>query len=129
MGFWAGVQHGSEFLVSSAYVPRQLAGETDGGCLVMVDGEQLFQMNVWLHSHHLTLVAQLHSHPTDAYHSVTDDDFAVMTCTGGLSIVVPDYAVHSFSLITAAIYRLQPAGSWTELSAVEAGALIQIIES
>jgi len=129
MGFWAGVQHGREFLVSSAYVPRQLAGEMDGGCLVMVDGEQLFQMNVWLHANHLTLVAQLHSHPTDAYHSVTDDDFAVMTRTGGLSIVVPDYAVNAFSLTSAAIYRLQPVGSWTELSAVEAGVLIQIIES
>jgi hypothetical protein len=128
VGFWAGTLVGAEFFVTASYVPKQFAGELEGGSLVMVDGDQLFQMNVWLHSNRLTLIAQVHSHPSEAYHSKTDDDFPIMARVGGLSIVVPDYAAAPFSLTTAAFYRLQRHGHWHELSLHEVAALIEIIK-
>jgi len=84
-------------------------------------------MNVILHKHGWNLIAQVHSHPGEAYHSDTDDDLAVINQLGGLSIVVPDFAREDFSLETAAVYRRVPDNAWLELSPVEAKSLIEII--
>lgn len=126
VGFWAGTQEDETFDVRAAYIPRQLAGRSDDGVMVMIPGDELFRMNVWLHQQRLTLIAQVHSHPGRAYHSETDDDFAVMSRVGGLSIVVPDYARRPFSLAFAAVYRLREMGRWVPLRAREVAALIVI---
>lgn len=128
VGFWAGTQQETHFVVTAVYLPGQRAGNLGGGCVVMVDGDELFRMNVWLHENRLTLIAQLHSHPGDAYHSDTDDDYPVMTRTGGLSLVIPDYARDAFSLATAAVYRLTANIGWQHLSEPEVAALIQVVE-
>jgi hypothetical protein len=128
VGFWAGVQENAVFHVHAGYVPKQLAGEMDGGSLVMVDGDELFRMNVWLHEHRLTLIAQVHSHPADAYHSDTDEEYPVMSRVGGLSIVVPDYAGADFDLVSAAVYRLGRERDWRALSVEDTIALIEIVE-
>ena len=48
-----------------------------------------------------TLGGQAHSHPTDAYHSDTDDHLALVTLLGAISLVVPDFAA-----------RRQPSADW-----------------
>jgi proteasome lid subunit RPN8/RPN11 len=126
VGFWAGQVEGDTFLVRAAVVPAQWGQRSQSGVSVVVGGDELFRMNVWLHKNGLTLIAQLHSHPGDAYHSETDDDFAIMTRVGGLSIVVPNFAREPFSFDTAAIYRLAEKGQWSSLTSDEARALIHI---
>ena len=126
VGFWAGVQLAEIAEVKASYIPRQVAVEADGGIMVVIPGDELFRMNVWLHQQGLTLIAQIHSHPGDAYHSDTDDEFAVMSRVGGLSIVVPDFAQLPFTLNTAAVYRLQLSGIWVALNEDEVDALITI---
>ena len=128
VGFWVGEPVGTQFEVRAAYIPKQHAGGLDGGCLVLIEGDELFAMNVWLHSHRMTIIAQLHSHPAAAYHSDTDEDFPVMTREGGLSIVIPDYAASEFSLGAAVVYRMRQDAQWQKLSALEAATLIDITE-
>ena len=60
---------------------------------------ELPRLNVLLHERNLTLVAQLHSHPTNAYHSSTDDTYPIVTRAGRISLVVPDFALQQ-DLIT-----------------------------
>ena len=128
VGFWAGIIEGDEFVVQAALVPPQTTGHMQNGLAVVVSGDALFRMNVWLHKNEMTTVAQIHSHPGDAYHSDTDDDYAVMTRVGGLSIVIPNFAREEFSLDTAVVHRLEPDGSWKVLPAAEAKTLIHIEE-
>jgi hypothetical protein len=128
VGFWAGDLENDVFQVRAAVVPAQYGQRGAAGVSVMVNGDELFRMNVWLHKNQLQLIAQLHSHPTEAYHSDTDDDYAIMTRIGGLSIVVPNFAREPFSLNSAAIYRLAQDGSWARVSASDAHELIQIVE-
>lgn len=128
MGFWAGVVHGTRARVEAGYVPRQMSGNAGDGLAVMVPGDELFRMNVWLHEHRLRLIAQVHSHPTDAYHSETDDDYAVITETGGLSIVVPDFAMQPFHLDRLAVYRYSNAADWVELTQDQVTSLITLEE-
>lgn len=126
VGFWAGSLRETVFEVDVAYVPKQLSGRMGGGVLVLISGDELFRMNTWLHRSGKTIIAQLHSHPGSAYHSDTDDEFAVITQSGALSIVVPDYAKEAFDLRRLAVYRLSTSGKWQQLPANDVEGLITI---
>jgi len=126
VGFWVGQVRNREAVVEAAFIPRQTTGETDTGLVVVIEGDELFRMNVILHKHGWVLVAQVHSHPGEAYHSETDDDLAVVSQVGGLSIVIPDFARRGFTLEEAAVYRRVPGNTWVELSPVQAKLLIDI---
>lgn len=116
--FWSGRPTGSaEFAVEAVHVPTQRAFKTRKGLLVRVEGDALHRMNAWLYEHEQVLIAQVHAHPTDAYHSETDDSFPVVTSEGGLSIVVPDFCKHGLITPETAIYRLSTSG-WVEDSRV-----------
>ncbi len=128
MALWAGEHLESTFLVRATLVPRQTGHRGEDGVCVAVDGDELHRINVWLYEHKLTLVAQLHSHPTAAYHSETDDTFPIVAAAGGLSLVVPDFAVRPFNLAKCAVYRLLPPKGWLRLKGVEVQRLIHIVD-
>ena len=88
--------------------------------------EKLHRINVWLYRNGLTLIAQIHSHPGRAYHSSTDDEFAVATTVGCFSLVVPDFATGSFEIDRLASYRLDASGVWREVPPSRAARTIVI---
>lgn len=128
VGFWAGRREGDVFQVEAALMPPQRGVSSIDGIGVVVAGDDLFRMNVWLHAQRLTLIAQIHSHPGDAYHSSTDDDLAIVTKVGSLSIVVPDFARLVFDLSCVAAYRLEAQGSWNSLTSAELASLVEVGE-
>src|SRR5688572_21317567 len=69
IALWAGVLEGEFFYVRETIIPVQTALFFDTGICATVNGTELHRINVWLYQHRMTLVAQLHSHPTEAYHS------------------------------------------------------------
>jgi len=107
---WSGTIVDDVAQVRSAHVPRQTSYKTRDGLLVRVPGDALHELNVWLFDNSETLVAQVHAHPTDAYHSDTDDTYPIVTAVGGLSIVVPDFARHGLDCAGTAVYRLTDNG-------------------
>jgi hypothetical protein len=108
---------GSTAHITGHHVPEQTAHKTDEGLLVTVDGDALFQLNRDLYKRGEVLCGQVHSHPTDAYHSDTDDHFALVTLLGALSVVVPDFVVGGRKAMDRwAWYRLIGAGKWAELT-------------
>lgn len=116
---WGGVvrQGGAEIAFRSGLVPAQQAHNTGGGLLVTVDGDALFAVNRTFYGKGEILAAQVHSHPTDAYHSDTDDCFSLVTLAGALSVVVPDFAVAGLDgLRRWAWYRLTGEAQWEELT-------------
>jgi hypothetical protein len=97
----------------SAYFPRQTASRSDEGLLVLVEGDALFRVNRAFYEQGLLLAGQVHSHPTDAYHSTTDDSFPLMTLIGGLSAVVPDFGAGGREALDRwAWYRLIGPAQW-----------------
>lgn len=112
---WAGTRDGNIFVVSDAIVPEQRGIRTADGVCVVVEGPAIARLNADLYKHRLQMIAQVHSHPGLAYHSTTDDDYAIATKVGCLSLVVPNFAVMPFSLSNCAVYRLSPDGRWEEL--------------
>lgn len=111
---WIGHRVGTAFHVNEALIPEQRGLRFDTGVCVTVSGEEMFRINRYLYQTGRELVAQLHSHPTDAYHSETDDTYPIATTAGAFSLVVPDFAVRQFSLDECAVYRLIPHDGWLE---------------
>lgn len=125
---WAGRRAGDVFDVLATLVPRQTAHRTPSGLLVEVDGDELLRINVWLYDNRLQLVAQLHAHPGEAYHSETDNAYPIMAQAGGLSLVLPDFAVRPFDVRDLAAHRLLPGLGWVRLSDAETATLLKVVD-
>lgn len=125
---WVGVRANQDFVVKQTIIPAQIGHRSPDGVCVSVGPEELHRINVWLYENGMSLIAQLHSHPGDAYHSDTDDTFPIATTVGALSLVLPNYAVRPFALEECAIYRLMPNAGWMHISKIAAARLIKIID-
>ena len=114
------------FDVLEVFAPKQRGIRGPNGVGLTVDGDELFRMNADLYRRRLLLAGQVHSHPTEAYHSSTDDQYATVTIPGGLSLVVPDFASRPFEVSSTAVYRLAVEGEWVEVSQQAARSLIRV---
>lgn len=115
---WAGhFKTLSSFVVTTAIFPEQKAFRTNSGVGVYVSGDELYKINKWLYNNDKTLISQVHSHPSVAYHSDTDDNFPLVTAIGQFSIVVPYFANAPLrNLLGCAVYRLDYNNHWSELN-------------
>lgn len=66
-------------------------------------------------AHELQIVAQVHSHPRQAYHSDGDVDGARIRYPGYASIVVPNYGIHLPQLDGIAAYLWRAREGWQML--------------
>jgi hypothetical protein len=116
---WGGRFVGDDqFEFVSAYFPEQTTSRGAEGLLVYVDGEALFRVNRAFYEGGLVLGGQVHSHPTDAYHSETDDTYPLVTLVGALSGVVPDFGDGGRERLGEwAWYRLVRTGEWAPVGA------------
>jgi hypothetical protein len=113
---WGGILEDERFRFTSGYVPRQRGLKTPDGLLVEVDGDALFEVNKAFNERGEILAAQAHSHPTEAYHSSTDDLYPIVTILGGLSLVIPDFARAGLDGFDAfRWYRLVAYNDWVEV--------------
>jgi hypothetical protein len=121
---WSGAIVDDTFRVQTTHVPKQTAYRLAEGLCVRVDGDELHRLNLWLFQHSERLAIQVHSHPTEAYHSDTDDKYPIVTTRGGLSLVVPDFGRFGVRGPATALYRLGPS-EWQELPPQAARLLLQ----
>jgi hypothetical protein len=115
---WGGVRSDTpgELLLVSVYQPRQRGITTEDGLLVVVDGEALHRANEAFYERGEVIAAQAHSHPTDAFHSDTDDTYPLMTLQGGLSVVVQFFGHGGREAIGEwAWFRLVDVATWAPL--------------
>ncbi len=123
---WSGGIRDDVLHVRNAHFPEQRSYKTDGGVLVRVEGAALHRLNAWLYEHGETLAAQVHAHPTDAFHSDTDDAYPIVTALGGLSVVAPDFARRGVITRGTAAYRLTPGG-WTRVPSRRLNRVVKVL--
>ncbi len=124
---WLGQVEQGKAHVVRAFTPYQKAISSEDGVGYFVDGDTLFQLNRDLSENGLRLIAQVHSHPREAYHSEADDRYAIVTAEGGLSLVVPDFGRAPADPTSWAAYRLN-GRNWDELSEKEAQVLFEVVD-
>jgi len=128
LALWVGSIDGRTFRITNILVPRQRGIRSDDGVCVVVSSEEMLRINMELHQSGLFLIGQIHSHPTEAFHSEMDDENAIANRVGSLSLVVPDFAAADFSIATCAVYRLSADGTWNNVPTNLAIKLIQLTE-
>ena len=121
---WTGVVADDRLSIRTMHVPKQVASRAPQGLYVRVDGDELHRLNRWLFENGQRLAIQVHSHPTDAYHSDLDDAMPIVTTRGGLSLVVPFFGKDGVRGPSTALYRLSQAG-WVEVSTAATRTLLQ----
>jgi proteasome lid subunit RPN8/RPN11 len=115
---WIGRRTGSNIKVERTYCPEQYAGadyfEIPPESMQAVFAELLPTRSI--------IVAQVHSHPNEAFHSVADDTWAIIRHEGALSLVLPHFALgtslNTFSRDTV-VFRLNDKNEWSEIPAAE----------
>jgi hypothetical protein len=107
---WSGNAHESQFTVKHLHVPAQRSYRTEDGLCVIVEGDELHRLNVWLFEHQEAVGVQMHAHPAGAYHSETDDEFPIAASLGAYSIVLPEFARHGLIDDRTEVFRLQRTG-------------------
>jgi hypothetical protein len=115
---WTGViEDGTTVRFTRCVVPEQTPVNTPDGLLVTVGAAALNAVNRDCHAAGELMAGQVHTHPTVAYHSGTDDHFPLVTLLGALSIVLPDFAAGGTGRIRDwAFYRLAGRAQWVELT-------------
>lgn len=63
----------------------------------------------------LEIVAQVHTHPGEAYHSQGDEEGARIRYDGYISLVIPDYGVRLPRLDQAAVYSFSSVLGWQQM--------------
>jgi hypothetical protein len=107
---WSGCQEGHLFRVRTSHVPKQTSYRLPSGLCVRVEGQELHRLNIWLYEANEALAIQVHAHPTEAFHSRTDDTYPIVATLGGLSIVAADFCRDGLFAEGTAIYRLETRG-------------------
>lgn len=128
LALWLGSVDRDRAVVSEIIVPTQKAVRSEDGVGYFVESDELFELNKMLADSGLRLIAQVHSHPGEAYHSTTDDEYAIVTVEGGFSLVVPDFGHASPNPATWAVYRLKH-GEWKELTSRQASQIFALTEA
>ncbi len=127
VALFAGYEKDNKFYISQTIIPKQTAYRLELGLLYAVGADELHRINVWLYQNNLSIIAQIHSHPNEAYHSETDDAYPIVATKGGISIVVPRFAKDPIDLKNWAVYRLSSENRWVELNYSEKEKIIQIV--
>lgn len=55
---------------------------------------------------------QVHTHPRDAFHSLTDDQYPIIHTPGFLSLVIPDFGLGTACFEQAFLTEIQADGRW-----------------
>lgn len=115
---WAGVvEDDTAVRFTRCLVPEQTPSRTPDGLLVTVGAAALNTINRDCHSAGELMAGQVHTHPTLAYHSGTDDHYPLVTLLGALSVVLPDFAAGGTRRMRDwAFYRLAGPARWVELT-------------
>lgn len=100
--FWGGgVGTTGEGYITTVYIPNH----PPQGYRARPDQTTMRQLVRLLHAADQKLLAQVHSHPGEAYHSFGDDENAASYHPGYLSIVIPDFGSHVTILSQCAVHE------------------------
>ena len=99
---FAGMKQDEVFKISKVFFPKQ---DNSGYTYEVNDGED-HKINVQMYDLGITAIAQIHTHPANAFHSDIDDEGASLVMPGSFSIVIPDYGyIKSENTDNWAVYR------------------------
>ncbi len=111
---WLGRRDRGSVWIKEAYRPLQTAKVN----MFHISQEGMNALYGELRRNRYMVAAQVHSHPGQAFHSKADDLGAIVCHEGGLSIVVPNFAVGTTVetfLDDSKVYKFSADAQWIEV--------------
>lgn len=121
---WLGIRTPAAIVVKDVYRPDQIAAED----FFRLPRESIAQLFDVLRECELMVAAQVHTHPREAFHSASDDHWAIVRHVDALSLVLPFFAraaTKETFITDAAVFRLSPANEWVQVQSNELDARVQ----
>lgn len=112
---WVGRPDGPDVTIVRLFVPEQVAESDVCGARVDLTPHAHYTLTDHLASDERFYV-RIHAHPRQAYHSARDDENAILTHEGALSVVVPYFARDPIELERCAVYQYGRQNGWLRLS-------------
>lgn len=114
--YWLGKTASGVTVVEDVWVPAHNASMVS----YSVKPEEMLRLKQRLDETGWAIVAQVHSHPGEAFHSITDDQNAASPWPGFVSIVVPRFGGITPDFWTAAeVYELLGGSEWRHITEPE----------
>jgi proteasome lid subunit RPN8/RPN11 len=111
---WSGIMRTGQLIVRNAIVPSN--GVIKEYMSLRFSDETIEQMADDILSKGEKLIAQVHSHPFEAFHSETDNQFPLVHRKGFLSIVIPYFGKSGFEDFNEfRVYEYVQNNEWIEL--------------
>ena len=82
----------------------------------VLDDQWLSDFWLELGNANMGIPVQVHTHPHDAFHSETDDEFPIIHKPGFLSLVIPNFGLGPVGFNEAYLTEIQPDGRWQEVA-------------
>ena len=121
---WVGEEHHDIFEIKEVWFPKQ----ENTMISYHIPDIDVHNINVKLNKYKYSAIAQLHTHPGDAFHSSVDDEYTILSLPGSFSIVMPDYGdIPICAIDDWVVYRLLN-GEWTLQTKNKVRSLFQIIK-
>jgi hypothetical protein len=111
---WLAVKNRDPLTVCEVFVPEQ---ESSWGNF-RIPRNAMMDLMRHLRTSRMFIAAQVHSHPFEAFHSPIDDEWAIVRHVGALSLVLPDFAINTFSdsfVDDTAVFKLSEFNKWEEV--------------
>lgn len=128
MALWIGrpAKEANRFEITRIFVPEQVCIKSEFGVAVDMTARAHYTLTDALIPGERFYV-RIHSHPGEAFHSLRDDENAVLTHEGAISVVVPYFADQPIQLAQCAIYELVHGQGWVPLSQADVGRMFQVV--
>jgi len=108
---WLGKRSRPVAKVSHVYQPLHKAAAD----FFHIPKQGMAELMEFLGEHSIGVLAQVHTHPAEAFHSDADDKWAMVRHLGALSLVLPYFAANVNAanfLAEAATFELDAGNSW-----------------
>lgn len=91
-----------------------------------VPEDEIHRINVKLNELGLIALVQVHTHPTNAFHSNTDDEGSFLVLAGSYSLVIPDFGFIKEDDLEQWVLYQYDGKDWNKVSNKEVKELFQI---
>lgn len=126
VAYWgAAASTGTTAPVTSAEFPERY--ERVGRYVAHVGFDELVRIGARFAARGERIVARLHTHAEDGFHSEVDDGSPLTGRPGFISIVVGDFARAAPDIATCALFEWTADGTWREIPSAEARARFPLV--
>lgn len=123
---WLGKRNAQYSTVTHVYQPIHRAAAD----FFRIPKEGMANLMQYMDTHEVSVIAQVHSHPQEAFHSRADDEWAIVRHLGALSIVLPDFARDTNTanfMDLAATFRLDARNKWVRIGSHDLANHVEVL--